>query len=1356
MLSPEGGYVHSENDANWWIPSGRVFYSRGPGDLPAEEFAFARQHFFQPHRFQDPFGNNTFVSYDAHDLLLLETEDALGNKVTAEERDAKGNITSKIDYRVLLPALVTDPNGNRSEVKFDALGMVVGTAMMGKFGENKGDLLDGFEPDLDEATLLAHLQDPLADPWTILGTATTRLVYDLFAYQRTQNDPQPQPAVVYTLARETHHFDLPPGQQTKVQHSFSYSDGFGREIQKKIQAEAGPLDLDDRNSPVVDPRWVGSGWTVFNNKGKPVRQYEPFFSATHQFEFASKVGVSLILCYDPVERVVGTVHPNHTYEKVVFDPWRQETWDVNDTVLVSNPKDDPDVGDFFARLPEADYLPTWYAQRIDDVGSPEREAAVKTAVHAKTPTVAYFDTLGRPFLTLAHNRYEKKQANTTTTIDERYPTRTELDIEGNQRTVIDASGRIVMRYDYDMLGNRVHQASMEAGERWTLNDVAGKPIRAWDSRGFIRRMTYDELRRPTGLYVTENGTERLAEQTIYGEAQGDGANQRTRVYQVRDGAGIVTSAAYDLKGNLLESRRDLLPDYKQAVDWLQNPAANDGSFTSQTTYDALNRPLTVTSPDGSVYRPTFNEANLLDKVEVNLRGSAVATYFVTNINYNAKGQRELIDYGNGVGTSYDYDPLTFRLIHLQTLRGVDHLQGLSYTYDPAGNITAIRDDAQQTIYFNNQVVEPHADYTYDAIYRLIEATGREYIGQASQPQTTWDDQFRVHLPHPNDGQAMRRYTEQYEYDEIGNFLHLIHQAQNGDWTRGYNYNEPSLLEPGKVNNRLSQTTVGGTTETYTFDAHGNMTRMPHLARMDWDFKDQFQAADLEGGGTAFYVYDAAGQRIRKVIERQNGTRQKERIYLGGFEVYREYNGNGTTVTLERETLHIMDDKQRIALVETRTQGNDGSPAQLIRYQFSNHLGSTSLELDDQAQIISYEEYTPYGGTSYQAVRSQTETPKRYRYTGKERDEESGLYYHGARYYAAWLARWVSCDPSGLLDGVNPCTYVKRNPIRLGDPSGRNSFEDLAQFIRNQAGFEQGARNPPTIDLTSAKANASPFGTAAHGTATGVVQEMQQIGFVNASRVVSEPVIVNGVIVSAGSGPAGAPKGALVPDLLYTNQGVQGSVVGQQASPVTQELADIKYGGGQAAAKYSQVGVPVRTVNSVTNSAATDPSLLQMAAPEKPPSTSPVADIAATESAVEASLESKAGLGNKVAKGLGVAGAVVGSAVGGYQVGKGINKMFEGKAGEGAVDVGEGTANLGLTIGVAVALKAKVVVVEAGAAAGGVAALAGIAAAGSVTLAAETARAAVRGEETPLEVADKFYGTHFGNIYGWVTGAYSKR
>ena len=90
------------------------------------------------------------------------------------------------------------------------------------------------------------------------------------------------------------------GQQSKIQVNFSYSDGLGREIQRKIQAEAGPLDLVGRRAPIVDPRWLGSGWTILNNKGKPVRQYEPFFSATHDFEFANKVGVTSTLFYDPL------------------------------------------------------------------------------------------------------------------------------------------------------------------------------------------------------------------------------------------------------------------------------------------------------------------------------------------------------------------------------------------------------------------------------------------------------------------------------------------------------------------------------------------------------------------------------------------------------------------------------------------------------------------------------------------------------------------------------------------------------------------------------------------------------------------------------------------------------------------------------------------------------------------------------------------------------------------------------------------------------------------------------------------------------------------------------------------------
>ena len=105
--------------------------------------------------------------------------------------------------------------------------------------------------------------------------------------------------------------------------------------------------------------------------------------------------------------------------------------------------------------------------------------------------------------------------------------------------------------------------------------------------------------------------------------------------------------------------------------------------------------------------------------------------------------------------------------------------------------------------------------------------------------------------------------------------------------------------------------------------------------LTWNYADQLQQVDLGGGGIAYYVYDSNGNRVRKIIE--NGNLVKERIYLNAYEVYREtQNGN---INLERETIHVMDDKQRIALIETRTKGKDNGLPFLIRYQYSNHLNS---------------------------------------------------------------------------------------------------------------------------------------------------------------------------------------------------------------------------------------------------------------------------------------------------------------------------------------------------------------------------------------------------------------------------------
>src|SRR5262249_33733389 len=152
--------------------------------------------------------------------------------------------------------------------------------------------------------------------------------------------------------------------------------------------------------------------------------------------------------------------------------------------------------------------------------------------------------------------------------------------------------------------------------------ATGKAIRLWDSRGFDREMAYDQLRRPMELHVTENRVRRLAEQTIYGESQGSATNHLTRIYQIRDDAGVSTNVEYDFKGNVRESKRDLFRSYSSVVDWDSNPVVDGDSFTSSSDWDALNRPITAISPDKSVYRPTFNRANMLDKVDVCLRGES--------------------------------------------------------------------------------------------------------------------------------------------------------------------------------------------------------------------------------------------------------------------------------------------------------------------------------------------------------------------------------------------------------------------------------------------------------------------------------------------------------------------------------------------------------------------------------------------------------------------------------------------------------------------------------------------------------------------------------------------------------------
>jgi RHS repeat-associated protein len=141
----------------------------------------------------------------------------------------------------------------------------------------------------------------------------------------------------------------------------------------------------------------------------------------------------------------------------------------------------------------------------------------------------------------------------------------------------------------------------------------------------------------------------------------------------------------------------------------------------------------------------------------------------------------------------------------------------------------------------------------------------------------------------------------------------------------------------------------------------------------------------------------------------------------------------------------MDKQHRFVMIETRNDVDDGTEKHLVRYQLHNHLGSTNLELDDNAEVISYEEFHPYGATAYQAKNTAIKAAaKRYRYTGMERDKKSGLEYHNVRYYLPWLGRWLSADPIGIGGAMNLFNYSFNNPVNFFDSSGNSPLSWLRE------------------------------------------------------------------------------------------------------------------------------------------------------------------------------------------------------------------------------------------------------------------------------------------------------------------------
>nr|WP_306805536.1 RHS repeat-associated core domain-containing protein [Pseudomonas syringae] len=581
---------------------------------------------------------------------------------------------------------------------------------------------------------------------------------------------------------------------------------------------------------------------------------------------------------------------------------------------------------------------------------------------------------------------------------------------------------------YSLGGNALATESVDAGWRVALFGEAGQVLHGWDGRGTERQLEYDLLLRPARI-IEQN---RCAELFTYGQTDAAGHNQCNQLVRHDDTAGSRLLQDYSLHGSVLSETRHFMLA-AEAADWPsaepdRNELVEPAGLQTCRVFNAQGEVLTQIDASGNSQLSTHNLAGQLHSTDLILNDSMHARTLVSAIRYNAFNQVEQETAGNGVVSLYAYDQQDGRLIGLSAISADGTLlQQLNYSYDPVGNILLVNDASQPDRYCDNQLIEPISHYRYDTVYQLIEASGREVRNGAShglalpglQPLPTLDPC------------QVSNYTQRYSYDAAGNLLQMRHEG-------AHNFTRNMHVAPDS--NRSLPDDDGDVDFATSFDANGNLLQLVRGQVMGWDARNQLQhitTVQREDGSNddERYVYDGQGQRCRKISTAQASGRTltDEVRYLPGLEI---------RTTADGEILHVVTTQagRNSVRVLHWEAGKPGSIANdQVRYSLGDHLGSSTLELDQQGGLISQESYYPFGGTAWWAARSAVDAKyKTVRYSGKERDA-SGLYYYGFRYYAPWLQRWINPDPAGDVDGLNLFCFSRNTPTLLVDRTGFSPF-----------------------------------------------------------------------------------------------------------------------------------------------------------------------------------------------------------------------------------------------------------------------------------------------------------------------------
>jgi hypothetical protein len=693
----------------------------------------------------DPFGHESSTLYDSpYSVLPVEVKDAAGLVIKVEN-----------DYRLLRPRKITDANGNRGLMTYTPFGLPATIVMMGKVTETVGDT---------EA---------------IPGTTFTYNFSSL-------------PISVRTERRLFHATDASADPAIKDQTiaTVEYSDGFGRLLQTRSTAQdlmfgdpvfgggLVPADQSDPNSqsPVggrlntdpQNPNVTVSGWQFYDNKGQITRKFEPFFSAGWGYAAPTQtqLGQSTRVFYDPRGQAIRTVSPDGSEQRVIFGvPGKRSQPDL------TNP-------DIFEPTPWESYV----YDANDNAGRTHALDSSAYSQHWNTPGSSLVDALGRTI------RGMKRNGSNPAT--DWFAVGSTFDIKGNLLEARDELGRVVGQTFYDLANRPLRTVSLDGGEKVVVFDAMGNQVEGRDGKGALSLNSYDVLNRASRVWGRDASASPLTlrQRLVYGDQQDSSLpspqtlNLLGKLFRHYDEAGLITNERFDFKGNGLESVRRVVKDTEILnvlradptgrsfqVDWQPAPGTDLATLAAQkldlvvyrtsSTFDALNRPRTVLYPvnekenqkdkkplQRSELRVRYNRAGALEQVELD------GVVYVKQIAYNAKGQRTLIAYGNGVLSRYAYHPITFQLLRLRTEKYSSPavgsyqpagpvLQDYGYAYDLIGNVLQILDRTPGSGVLNNPEAGQVGDaalanllvkgdalirrFSYDPIYRLLFGSGRE-------------------------------------------------------------------------------------------------------------------------------------------------------------------------------------------------------------------------------------------------------------------------------------------------------------------------------------------------------------------------------------------------------------------------------------------------------------------------------------------------------------------------------------------------------------------------------------------------------------------------------------------------------